>query len=151
MEDDKNTVINKICSDIVKKDGETEGFPKWRDCGGFEILQCLPNSRDLVVIESSLAARLLKEKLGGSQGKIYIRPLQKVLLNNPVTQQEVPQRMEKCIMCANEVPAKDLRAHLSSCFLEISGDDSGPDDLPPIFNNEDAIPVYLNFLKLNYW
>ena len=151
MEDDKNTVINKICLDIVKEDGETEGFPKWRDCGGFETLQCLPNSRDLVLIESSLAARLLKEKLGGSQGKIYIRPIQKVLPNNPVPQQKVSQRMEKCIMCANGVPAKDLRAHLSSCFLEISDDDSGPDDLPPIFNNEDAISVFLNFLKLNYW
>ena len=38
LEDDENTVINKICSDIVKEDGETEGFPKLRDCGGFEIV-----------------------------------------------------------------------------------------------------------------
>ena len=34
LEDDENIVINKICSDIVKEDGETEGFPEiaglWR-------------------------------------------------------------------------------------------------------------------------
>ena len=77
LEENENTVINKICSDIVKEDGETEGFPKLRDCGGFEILQCLPNSRDLVVIDSSLAARFF----------------------NPVMQQKVSQRMEKCIVC----------------------------------------------------
>ena len=131
----------------MEEDGETEGFPKLRGCGGFEILQCLPNSRDLVVIDSSLAPRFLKAKLGGSQRKIYIRPIQKVLPINPVTQQKVSQRMDKCIMCASEVPVRDLRAHLSSCSLEISADDSGPDDLPPIFNNEDAVPGIFKFLK----
>ena len=131
----------------MKEDGETEGFLKLRGCGGFEILQCLPNSRDLVIIDSSLAARFLKAKLGGSQEKICIHPIQKVLPINPVTQQKVSQRMEKCIMCANEVPVRDLRAHLSSCSLEISADDSGPDDLPPIFNNEDAVPGIFKFLK----
>ena len=69
----------------MKEDGEAEGFPKLRDCGGFEIFQSLPNSRDLVVIDSSLAARVFKAKLHGSQGKIYIRPIQKVLLINPTT------------------------------------------------------------------
>ena len=98
----------------MKEDGETEGFLKLRGCGGFEILQCLPNSRDLVIIDSSLAARFLKAKLGGSQEKICIHPIQKVLPINPVTQQKVSQRMEKCIMCANKVPVRDLCAHLSS-------------------------------------
>ena len=55
--------------------------------------------------------------------------------------------MEKSIMCANEVPVRDLRAHLSSCSLEISADDSGPDDLPPIFNNENAVPGISDFFK----
>ena len=97
-----------------------KGFPKLRDCGGFEILKCLPNSRDLVDIDSSLAARFLKPKLGVSQGKIYVCPIQKVLPINAKTQQRDSQGMEKCIMCATEVPAKDLRAHLSSCSPEIS-------------------------------
>ena len=37
LEDDENTVIIKICSNIVKEDGETEVFPKLRDSEGFEI------------------------------------------------------------------------------------------------------------------
>ena len=38
LEDDKNIVINKICSDIVKEDGATEGFPKLRVFNVYQIL-----------------------------------------------------------------------------------------------------------------
>ena len=38
LEDGRNTVTNKICSDIVKEDGETEGFPK---LGVFNVYQIL--------------------------------------------------------------------------------------------------------------
>ena len=131
----------------MKEDGETEGFPKLRDCGGFEIFQCLPNSRDLIVIESGLAARVFKAKLHGSQGKIYIHPIQKVLLINPITQQRSSQRMPKWIMCITEVQVRDLRAHLWSCSLEISAEDLGPDDLPTVFSNEDAVPGIFKFLQ----
>ena len=54
--------------------------------------------------------------------------------------------MEKCIICAFEIPVRDLRTHLLSFSLEISADDSGPDVLPPVFNNEDAISGILKFL-----
>ena len=88
----------------------------------------------------------MKAKLGGSQGKIYIRPIQKVLLINPITQQRVSQRMEKSIMCVTEIPVKDLCEHFSSCSLEISADDSEHGDLPPVFNNKDAVSGIFNFL-----
>lgn len=54
--------------------------------------------------------------------------------------------MEKCIIRAIEIPVRDLRAHLSSCSLEITPDDSGPDDMSPVFNNEHAIPGIFKFL-----
>ena len=126
--------------------GHCEG--RWWDrrvseIGGF---QCLPNSRSLAVIDFSVAVRFLKKKLGGSQEKIYIWPIQKVWPIYPIMQQRVSQRMEKCIIYAVEISIKDPRAHLSSCSLEISADDSGPDVLPPVFNNEDAIPGIFKFL-----
>lgn len=79
-------------------------------------------------------------KLGGSQGKIYSRSVQKVLPINPITQQIVSQRIEKYIMCDVGIPIRDLRVHLSACSLKISADGSRPDNLPPVFHDEDLIP-----------
>ena len=126
--------------------GHCEG--RWWDrrVSKIEGFQCLPNSRDLAVIEFSVAVRFLKKTLVGSQEKIYVCPIQKVWPIYPITQQSVSQRMEKCIICAVEIPVRDLRAHLLLFSLEISADGSGPDVLPPVFNNEDAISGILKFL-----
>ena len=43
-------------------------------------------------------------------------------------------------MCDVGIPIRDLRVHLSSCSLQISADDSGPDNLPPVFHDENVIP-----------
>lgn len=51
----KNIENLKIFSST--KCSEEQGFPKLHDCGVFERLQCLRNSRDLVVIDLSVAAR----------------------------------------------------------------------------------------------
>ena len=49
-------------------------------------------------------------------------------------------------MCVTEIPVKDLCEHFSSCSLEISADDSEHGDLPPVFNNKDAVSGIFNFL-----
>ena len=46
LNDDEETVFNKI----------TEAFPQVRGCGGIEIMSCVSNSRDLTVLNCSLAA-----------------------------------------------------------------------------------------------
>ena len=76
-------VMEKLQSDILTENTNPlsfEGFPQLKMCGGYEILQCMPNSKDLAIINCSLATRLLKQKIGGSQAKIYMTST-KVVIN----------------------------------------------------------------------
>lgn len=54
-------------------------FPKLRDCGGFDLLRCVPNTKDLEVISLAIAhsPKLLKSVVGN--GRIFIRPIQQDL------------------------------------------------------------------------
>lgn len=54
-------------------------YPKLRDGGGFELLRCKPNLRDLLVIGPRVSSypKLLKRRIGN--GKVYIRPVQRDL------------------------------------------------------------------------
>lgn len=54
-------------------------FPKLRDAGGFELLRCKPNTRELEVIAPRISSnpRLLKRSVANS--RIYIRPIQRDL------------------------------------------------------------------------
>ena len=47
IDDDEETVTNKIMSDVKDNDGVVLGFPQLQRIGGFEMLYCLPNCRDL--------------------------------------------------------------------------------------------------------
>ena len=51
-------------------------FPKLRNCGGFELLRCIPSTRILEVIPSPIchSARLLRSRIGTA--RVYIRPIQ---------------------------------------------------------------------------
>ena len=55
----------------------TTAFPKLEDCGGYTLLKCIPNSRNLQVLEpyTSHTPKSLRDVVG--QSRIYIRPLQK--------------------------------------------------------------------------
>lgn len=54
-------------------------FPKLQDGGGFELLRCLSNSRELVLMgpKISNSPRLLRRRVGN--GKVYLRPIQRNL------------------------------------------------------------------------
>jgi hypothetical protein len=54
-------------------------YPKLRDGGGFELLRCKPNSRELLVIgpRVSNTPKLLKRRVGN--GRVYVRPVQRDL------------------------------------------------------------------------
>ncbi len=54
-------------------------FPKLNHCGGFEMLRCLSNSKDLVLVEGKLtqSVKMLKTVIGS--GRLYVRPIQKNL------------------------------------------------------------------------
>ena len=51
-------------------------FLKLKECGGFEVLRCLPNSKTLEVVPSNVAfsPSLLKTVIGA--GRIFLRPIQ---------------------------------------------------------------------------
>ena len=50
-------MLNKLTSDAKDEFGKPLGFPQLRTCGGFEMLQCLANCRDLSVIGTSWSVR----------------------------------------------------------------------------------------------
>jgi len=60
-------------------------FPKLEGCGGYELLRCIPNTKQLEVISPSMAQspKLLKNVLGN--GRVFIRPIQRDLDIIPVT------------------------------------------------------------------
>ena len=51
-------------------------FPKLKTCGGFELLRCVPSTRDLELIPSPVchSPQLLRSRIGTV--RIYIRPIQ---------------------------------------------------------------------------
>ena len=72
---------------MVPLDADAEAFhslllssyPKLKDGGGFELLRCIPNSRDLEVLAPRIASspKLLKRSVGN--GRVYLRPIQRDL------------------------------------------------------------------------
>lgn len=117
LEDSEEEVIEKLSSDELSDERDPTsfvGFPQLKECGGFELMQCLPNSRDLAVIDSNLGAKLLKAKLGGSQGKVFIRPIQRSLSKKSICEDILSERKEECLYCKAEFPVRDLRKHLWS-------------------------------------
>lgn len=47
LDDDEQAVKDKVTSDAKEDEAEiVVGFPQLRSCGGFEMMQCLPNCRD---------------------------------------------------------------------------------------------------------
>ncbi len=66
-----------------------EAFPKLDRGGGFELLRCKPQSRELMLIgpRISCCPNLLKRQV--CNGKVYIRPIQRDLSLEGVTVEEV--------------------------------------------------------------
>jgi hypothetical protein len=76
---EKKITIPGDCGSELFRKAMVEAFPKLGGAGGFELLRCLANSRDLEVIPTRVAMNphLLKRRVGN--GRIYIRPIQRNL------------------------------------------------------------------------
>ena len=59
-----------------------DGFPKLSHCGGFELMRCSSNCRDLAVFFCHRTPEIIKTFVG-CQSKIYIRPIQHSLSMDP--------------------------------------------------------------------
>ena len=110
-DDGEQEVYNKLTS----ADPENGGFPKLKDCGGFELLQCTANCRDLEVLKCAMSVKELKNHISG-QGKIYIRPIQRSLSTIPLPPQRNESKIkEKCSVCSDIFYVKDLRTPFLTC------------------------------------
>ena len=71
------TIPNLNCSWEEFKAEILASFPVLSGCGGFELLRCVPNSKDLEIIKVSVAQSpsLLKQMIGNA--RVFIRPIQK--------------------------------------------------------------------------
>ena len=115
VDDDEEAVRKRITSSETEYDStEVVGFPQLRNCGGFELMRCAANCRELVVIDGSWAVKELKAN-GGPQAKIYLRPIQKSLSTKPLSVEKTSQVREKCISCNKEFLVHELRKHTFLC------------------------------------
>ena len=80
---EKVTVPNISCSSQEFRDVLVASFPKLEGCGGFDLLQCKPNSKELEVISLAVSQspKLLKSVV--ANGRVFIRPIQKHLQLDP--------------------------------------------------------------------
>ena len=64
-------------------------YPKLQSGGGFELLRCKPQSRDLLLIGHRISSspKMLKRQVGN--GKVYIRPIQRDLTLEVVASEDV--------------------------------------------------------------
>ncbi|CAB4042845.1 Arylsulfatase B, partial [Paramuricea clavata] len=130
LEDNEQTVLDKITSDTNDTLGNPLGFPQLKTIGGFEMLRCTPNCRDLTEIDSCWSARDLRSTMGGGQGKIYLRPIQRSLSTKPLVQQSHSDVKEKCHMCDQEILVRSLRDHLYTCTVGLdSNDEDGSENI----------------------
>ena len=95
-------IKEKITSDALDSQGEPDGFPALRTCGGFELMQCSPNCRDLTRITCAWNAKDLRANLGGGQGKMYLVPIQKSLSTGPLAQKDAESSLKKNVTNARK-------------------------------------------------
>ncbi|CAC5360330.1 unnamed protein product [Mytilus coruscus] len=97
------------------KDKLITAFPKLCEAGGFELLRCQSNCRQLQPINGRRSVEILKTIIG--QAKVFIRPIQKNLSTKPLD--EVSENNtgihEKCYQCEHFFAVCSLREHLKTC------------------------------------
>ena len=85
--DDEKAVLETITSsEVNSKTGQTIGFPKLIECGSFELMNCMANCRNLSTLDCAWSVKSLKANIGGLS-HIYLRPIQKDLCTEPLTEE----------------------------------------------------------------
>ena len=116
-------------------------------CGGIEILLCVPQTKDLRILHTNLSAQALKEAMAGSQGKIFVRPIQKNLDVKSQSKESSSNLKGICLTCKKELFLRDMRSHnrgcrydqMSSTSVNSSSDNQSKIDQPNVndqVNNE---------------
>uniref|UniRef100_A0A8W8NRB8 HECT domain-containing protein n=1 Tax=Magallana gigas TaxID=29159 RepID=A0A8W8NRB8_MAGGI len=129
--------------DMMEKLTNENNFYQLKNIGGFELLRCKSNCRELCAIDCPWTVSDLKAAVG-SQAKIYIRPIQRSLSLKQTQPQKETTRKEKCKGCKKEYPINDLRNHVKYCFLskEFPESDEEQYELPDPFGEENITNLY---------
>ncbi|CAB4029506.1 Hypothetical predicted protein [Paramuricea clavata] len=115
-DNDEKAVLETITSSEVNSETcQTMGFPKLKECGGFELMNCIANCRNLSTLDCAWSAKSLKANIGG-QSRIYLRPIQKDLCTEPLTEETPCEIKEKCNVCGQDVLVRNLRTHVYMRF-----------------------------------
>ena len=117
IDNDKELVKEKITSDAK----DSDGIPSLKTCGGFELMHCAQNYRDLTQMDCSWSAKNLQFSLSVGQGKIY--SVQKSLSTRSILETRVANLKEKCLFYKKQFPIRELRKHLCECEFQFESDD----------------------------
>ena len=93
---------------------QTVGFPKLKNCGGFELMNCAANCRNLNVLNCEWSVKSLKSCIGG-QSRIYIRPIQISLRTTPLVAEKPSEIEATCHVCGKQVLVRNMRTHSALC------------------------------------
>ena len=95
------TVASISCSYEDFKDTIVAAFTKLKDCGGFDFLRCVANTKQLEAISPTVAQspKLLKNVIGN--GRIFIRSIQQNLSLDPEIELTSPIQVKlyACTVC----------------------------------------------------
>ena len=146
LEVDKLSIYNQLTSSSSgnSQPGElTSSYSQLQNCGGFELMKCIPNYKVLEPLEFKISAINLKAAAG--QGKIYIRPIQRSLSVLPtkseVSSSSASALKTKFVHCYKEYPLNVLLSHVLSylSFNYLLSDDS--DEGSDIVNDHRNIEI----------
>ncbi|CAG2245232.1 unnamed protein product [Mytilus edulis] len=102
-------------------------FPQLKKSGGFELLRCAQNCRNLKVLECNWKPESIRQYIG-QQAKIYLRPIQNDLETSPSTPEPNDDTYSvMCEFCDNKMNIRMLRDHLKICSARPN---SESDELP---------------------
>ena len=119
----------------------TPGYSQLQNCGGFQLMKCVPICEVLEPLECQISAKNLKAAAG--QGKIYIRPIQRSLSVLPLKSEASPCSTSaikvKCVH--KEYPFNVFCSHVLSCLSSnyLLSDDS--DEGSDIVNDHSSIEI----------
>ena len=143
MDEDEQTLYEKLTSDEI-------GFPKLKKGGGFELLRCVSNTKDLAPIRSgTFNVKDIRSSLGSPQSKIYVRPIQMPLDTTPIITENVSTLKEKCIHCGEYFLLKELRKHSEEHVPALNYPDSSSSDESSDVVEEERGNILNNFFKYN--
>ena len=136
----QDLALNYTSSKVYSETGQTIGFPKLKECGGFELMNCIANCRNLSTLDCAWSVKSLKANIGG-QSRIYLRPIQKDLCTEPLTEETPCEIKEKCNVCGQDVLVRNLRTHVFICSeAEIIHSGSESEEGLPSFYQVDPLP-----------